>query len=317
MSTGAAVEFTAGATATAATEWARWSTTMQVVVTDPGSLLVAREEVDAETDAVEAAASRFRPDSEVCALARSAGQPTEVSELLAEMIGVALTAARRTEGDVDPTIGAAVIALGYDRDFAELHAAPSTASSITIPATWKMVRLDGRTLTVPAGVLLDLGATAKALAADRCAQRVVHATGGGVLVNLGGDIATAGPAPEGGWQVLVHDGPEDPASSIAFPSGAGLATSSTIHRRWRRGADLVHHILDPRTGMSSDPVWRTVTVAAGTCVDANIISTAAIVRGHRALDWIRTLNVPARLVDSDRVVHTVGGWPSPEPGGHR
>jgi FAD:protein FMN transferase len=317
MSAAPAVESTAGPTATATTEWARWSTSMEVVVTDPGSLLVAREEVDAELDAIEAAASRFRPDSEVCALARSAGEPTVVGELLAELIGVALTAACRTEGDVDPTIGAAVIALGYDRDFSELDAVSTTASSVTIPATWNMVRLDGRTLTVPTGVLLDLGATAKALAADRCAQRVVDATGSGVLVNLGGDIATAGPAPEGGWQVLVHDSPEDPASSVAIPSRAGLATSSTIHRRWRKRADLVHHILDPRTGMSSDPVWRTVTVAAGTCVDANTISTAAIVRGHRALDWVRTLGVPARLVDSDRVVHTVGGWPTPDPGGHR
>lgn len=317
MSTAAAVESTAGATATAATQWARWSTTMEVVVTDPGALLVAREEVDAELDAVEAAASRFRPDSEVCALARSAGGPTVVSELLAEMIGVALTAARRTQGDVDPTVGAAVIALGYARDFSELDAAAPMASSLTIPATWSMITLDGRTLTVPAGVLLDLGATAKALAADRCAQRVVHATGSGVLVNLGGDIATAGPAPAGDWQVLVQDSPEDPASSVAFPSGAGLATSSTVHRRWRNGADLVHHILDPRSGMSVDPVWRTVTVAAGTCVEANTISTAAIIRGHRAVNWIRTLGVPARLVDADRVVRTVGGWPAPVQGGHR
>ncbi|MCW2686088.1 MAG: rane-associated lipoprotein involved in thiamine biosynthesis [Mycobacterium sp.] len=290
---------------------------MEVVVTDPRSSGVARAEVEAELDAVEAAASRFRSDSEVCALARSAGQPTVVSDLLAEMIGVALTAARRTGGDVDPTIGAAVVALGYDRDFSELDEAPLMASSITVPATWSMITLDGRTLTVPAGVLLDLGATAKALAADRCARRVVDATGSGVLVNLGGDIATAGPAPEGGWQVLVRDSAEDPACSVAMPAGAGLATSSTVHRRWRKGGDLVHHILDPRSGLAADPVWRTVTVAAGTCVDANTISTAAIIRGRRALNWLRTLGVPARLVDSDRVVYTVGGWPASDPGRHR
>ena len=137
------------------------------------------------------------------------------------------------------------------------------------------------------------------------------ATGSGVLINLGGDIATAGPPPDGGlWQVLVHDHADDPPSSVALPSGAALATSSTIRRRWRRGADLVHHILDPQTGWSADPVWRTVSVAAQTCLAANTVSTAAIIRGWRALDWIRALGIPARLVDSERNVHTICGWPT-------
>jgi thiamine biosynthesis lipoprotein len=165
-------------------------------------------------------------------------------------------------------------------------------------------------VTVPPGILLDLGATAKAIAADRCADRVNRATDSGVLINLGGDIATAGPAPDGGWQVLVHDDAEDPAGSVALSSGAALATSSTIHRRWRRRADLVHHIVDPHTGWSADPVWRTVSVAGQTCLAANTVSTASIIRGWRALDWIRALDIPARLVDSERNVHTLCGWPA-------
>jgi thiamine biosynthesis lipoprotein len=152
------------------------------------------------------------------------------------------------------------------------------------------------------------------MAADRCAARVHRDTGSGVLVNLGGDIATAGAAPDGGWQVLVHDAPDDPTSRVALPSGAALATSSTIRRRWRCGADVVHHILDPRTGWTADPVWRTVSVAARTCLAANTVTTAAVVRGRSAVDWIRTVDFPARLVDADRRVHTLGGWPT-EPGG--
>ncbi|MDT5209719.1 MAG: FAD:protein transferase, partial [Mycobacterium sp.] len=220
---------------------------MQIVVTDPDSLAVARREVDAELDTIEAAASRFRPDSEINALTASAGRPTRVSELLADLLGAAMTAARQTDGDVDPTIGATMIALGYDRDIATLdHTHPVTAS-ISVPARWSMVTLEDRVVTVPPGILLDLGATAKAIAADRCADRVHRATASGVLINLGGDIATAGPAPDGGWQVLVHDDADDPAGSVALSSGAALATSSTIHRRWRRRADLVHHIVDPHT----------------------------------------------------------------------
>ena len=168
-----------------------------------------------------------------------------------------------------------------------------------------------------AGCVLDLGATAKAVAADQCAQRVHEVTGSGALINLGGDIATAGPAPVGGWPVLVHDAEGDPASSVVLPAGAALATSSTIRRRWRRGEDLVHHILDPRTGRSADPVWRTVSVAAQTCYAANTVATAAVVRGWAAPAWIRTLGLSARLVDRDRGVHTVAGWPRADAGWRR
>ncbi|MDH6244471.1 FAD:protein FMN transferase [Mycobacterium sp. OTB74] len=304
-----------GTTETAAMEWQRWSMSMQIVVTDPDCLGLARSEVDAELDAIDVAASRFRSDSEINALAMSAGEPTEVSAVLADLLDAALTAAYLTDGDVDPTVGAASIALGYDGDYAGVRRALPLAASMTIPAVWSMVRLDGRVATVPHGIVLDLGATAKAVAADRCAQRVQIASGSGVLINLGGDIATAGTAPAGGWQILVHDDDGDPASSIGLPAGAALATSSTVRRRWRRGADVFHHILNPRTGRSADPVWRTVSVAAQTCFAANTVSTAAIVRGWPALEWIMALGMPARLVDGGLMVHSVGGWPASEPAG--
>jgi thiamine biosynthesis lipoprotein len=280
--------------------WQRWSTDMHIVVTEPASLRRARFEVDAELDAVERAASRFRPDSEVMALATSDGRPTRISETLAVLLAAALTAARDTEGDVDPTVGAAVVAL---------EGGGRAALSTITPACWSMIALDDRVVTVPPGVLLDLGATAKAVAADRCADRVHEVTGSGVLINLGGDIATAGPAPDGGWQVLVHDADGDPDSAVALPSGTALATSSTLRRTWRRNDAVLHHILDPRTGRSADPVWRTVSVAAQTCWAANTVSTAAIVRGWAALTWIAALGMSARLVDSECVEHTIGTWP--------
>jgi thiamine biosynthesis lipoprotein len=296
---------------TAEIMWQRWSMNMHLVVTDPDSLADAKREVDSELDAVDAAASRFRPDSEVTRLAASAGRPIEVSETLANLLDAALTAAGQTDGDVDPTVGAAMVALGYDGDIATLGRARPLAASIITPAIWSMVTLVDRVVTVPPGILLDLGATGKAVAADQCARRAHDVTSSGVLVNLGGDIATAGPAPDGGWQILVRDTDDDPASSIALPSGAALATSSTVRRRWRNGDTLLHHILDPRMERSADPVWRTVSVAAQTCYAANTVAIASVVRGWAALDWIRALGMPARLVDCDRVVHTIGGWPVP------
>jgi thiamine biosynthesis lipoprotein len=183
---------------------------------------------------------------------------------------------------------------------------------------WREVRLDGRSLILPKGVQLDLGATAKAWAADRSAARIASQLGCGVLVSLGGDIAVAGPPPAAGWRVRVQDvtgapgePPAGPYALIAIRDG-GLATSSTAARRWQRGGDVLHHILDPRTGLPAEPVWRTVSVAAGSCADANAASTAAVIRGRRALGWLTRLGLPARLVDATGAVFTVAGWPDSE-----
>jgi len=290
--------------------WNRWTTEMHLLVTDPAALPRAREVVDAELDAIELAASRFRPDSEISALAAADGVRTPVSPVLADLIEAALGAARMTGGDVDPTVGSAMIALGYDRDIDAISATPPLLASVTIPVDWTHIEFDGRSVRIPAGTLLDLGATAKAVAADRCARLVYQRTGSGVLVNLGGDLATAGPAPDGGWHILVQDTDDDPASQVTIGTDAGLATSSTRRRRWWRGGEALHHIIDPRTRTSVDPVWRSVSVAAGSCLNANTISTAAIIRGYRAPEWIAALGVPARLVDRSGAERFLGGWPS-------
>lgn len=290
-------------------QWSVWGTVARIVVTDPALLPAASAIVGAELAAVDAACSRFRADSELSVACRAGGRPVAVSPLLAELLGAALEAARRTGGDVDPTIGAALCGLGYDRDFAAVTGrAVAPAVRIFETPDWRSVRLRGRELTVPDGVLLDLGATAKAVAADRAAQLVAMRLGAGVLVALGGDIATAGPAPDGGWRVLVQDRPGDPRCTVRLPAGAALATSSTAGRTWGRPGELLHHILDPRTGRPVPRVWRTVSVAASSCLRANTLSTAAIVRGHAAPDLLA--GFPARLVTTDLDVLRLGGWPT-------
>jgi thiamine biosynthesis lipoprotein len=289
--------------------WRVWSTTARVVVTDPAALADARALVEAELAAVDAACSRFRVDSELARAERADGE-VEVSELLADLIKAALDAARRTDGDVDPTLGDALAQLGYDRDLPLIPLdGPAIPVQVRPAPGWWRVRLDGRRLTVPRGVRMDLGATAKAWTADRCARLVAGALDTGVLVELGGDLATAGAGPADGWRIFVRDQAGDPACTVAVPSGSAMATSSTNSRSWRRGDRLLHHVLDPRTCQPAPRVWRSVTVVADRCVDANTWTTAALVRGDAAPAWLAGLDVPARLVDQAGVVHPLGGWP--------
>jgi thiamine biosynthesis lipoprotein ApbE len=316
---------------TAFDAWTALGMLVQLVVTPARQLGPARELLEAELLALDLACSRFRADSELVAVgnvARGASAPVtvNVSPLLAEAVAVSLRAAHLTDGDVDPTVGGALAELGYDRDFAELargEAADAGAGArapgvaVRVIPGWRSLRVDvdRQRLTVPAGVQLDLGATVKGWAADRAAARIAEVLGCGVLVSLGGDTAVAGAPPAGGWRIRVQDRTTLPGAATDGPSqvvtirDGGLATSSTAARRWRRGGDVLHHILDPRTGRPAAPVWRTVSVAAASCADANTAATAAVIRGRQALPWLTGLGLPARLVAQDGAVHTVNAWP--------
>ncbi len=286
--------------------------TAVVAVEDPPRLSLARGAVEATIDEFDLACSRFRDDSELSGLNAAAGTTVEVGPLLLEAVAAALRAAALTDGDVDPTVGEALIALGYDRDFDSIGRR-QTYSIARVPG-WQAVKLDpeASTIRVARGVRLDLGATAKALAADRAVSRAQEVTGCGVLVGLGGDIALAGLAPEGGWPIRVTDdhrsGLDAPGQWIMLQSG-GLATSSTSVRTWRAGESSLHHLIDPATGLPVGGMWRTVSVTASSCLDANIASTAAIVRGERAVSWLRSMGLPSRLVSGQGGVLHLAGWP--------
>lgn len=308
-------------------QWVVWSTTARLVVTEAAIADEAADLVKEQLDEVDAAGSRFREDSELmrvqATLADGHGdRAVTISPLLAVLIGAALEAAEKSDGDVDPTLADDLAALGYTEDYSTIQARAGGAGQIVVPITltrrirhsWKDITLTGRRLRMPAGVRLDLGATAKAWAADRAARAISARFGIGALVSLGGDIATAGPAPANGWQVLVQDGVNEPATRVGLDEGpAGLATSSTVSRSWRSGTRAVHHILNPASGLPAEPVWRTVSVSAGSCLEANTLSTAAIVGGEDAPARLRASGHPARLVAADGTVLTVNDWPTEVP----
>jgi FAD:protein FMN transferase len=308
-------------------------------LTDPLALARARAAVEHELDAIDGACSRFRSDSEITRVNAAAGQAVRVSPLLAEALALALRAAALTDGDVDPTVGSALVLAGYDRDWRLLDPpdaqrseistgyrpngreaadpAPRPIPTVTARAVcgWRNVMLDRTALTVriPAGVEIDLGATAKAWVADRAARAAAQAGDCGALVGVGGDIAVAGPAPASGWAVHVTDdhrsAPTAPGQTITIRSG-GLATSSTAVRRWRHEGQTMHHIINPATGAPVRDTWRTVSVAAASCADANIATTSALVRAGAAPAWLARMGVPARLVSNTGRVYTIGDWPA-------
>jgi FAD:protein FMN transferase len=328
--------------ALAADSFTVFGTTAVLLVTDPAALPGARAIADAELTAVDQACSRFRPDSELSVVNRAHGELTIVSELFATLIEEALRAAELTGGDVDPTCGQALIAAGYDRDFAELRQRGSASSAMTADSArddrgapentasrpagpvpgWRSVQLDvsRRVVRLAGEARLDLGSTAKAWSADRCAGLIAERLNCGILVSLGGDVAVAGPAPGGGWQVKVTDdhgaSADAPGQTVAITSG-GLATSSTTVRTWTSAGRPMHHIIDPATGKPATSCWRTVTVAAASCSDANIASTAAIIRSEAAPGWLEAAGLPARLVRHDGSIVTTADWPADLPGDRR
>jgi thiamine biosynthesis lipoprotein len=251
-------------------------TTAELTLADPAHAVEAEALMRRLLVEIDRAASRYRRDSEI-ALVEAMGGPRRVSTLLSGTVHTALAAARDTDGLVDPTARRGT------------------------PGTWQSVRLDPhrRMLDVPSGVEIDVGATGKALMSDRIAREVHRATGSAVLVNLGGDIACAG---RRAWDVGVADDHKaDVADEVVRVHGGGVATSSTTVRPG--------HIIDPATGAPVESPWRTVTVAARTCVTANTASTAAIVLGEDAPKWLADRALPARLVARDGTVIRVAGWP--------
>ncbi len=283
--------------------WDVWACRADLSVADAQSLSAARVIADALLEDVTAAASKFEPDSELSQLNRAEGNWHPVSDLLLDMVTIALRAAAQSEGLVDPTIGHLISPLTVSSSI-------STGLTRVVRSDWRSVEVDpvlGR-VRLPLGVQLDLGATGKAYAADLIAESIHFALGTAALVGLGGDIAAAGDSPDTlGWPVVVLERADDLTGEAINVVDGGVATSSTCARS-QPGMELAH-IVDPRTARPAVHHWRTVTVAAATCVEANTATTAAIIRGEGAITWLRDLGLPARLVDRRGNVVRLNGWP--------
>lgn len=283
-----------------------------VVVDDASAMSAAAAIVKSQLKEIDEACSRFRSDSELSRLNRCSGQgPIALSPLLEEFIVAALKTAEMTGDLVDLTVGRCLNEIGYTVTFRDVPATgPALKLRVLHVEGWRSLQYDpsAHTVRLPAGTSIDLGASGKALAADRAAAAVAEKLSVAVAVECGGDVAVRGPAPGGGWPIRVAtDVDADRWEDVVIYDG-GLATSGTTARRWRRGDSELHHIIDPATGLPAQTPWSMVTVAAATCLEANAAATAALIMGDRGIGWLDGLALPARLVSVDGAVHYAGGW---------
>jgi thiamine biosynthesis lipoprotein len=294
------------------TEWSKWGTYVHLAVGEPHLLPRAFAMTTALLEAVDRACSRFRGDSDLVRVNRTPGRWVRVDPLLTQAISVALRAAELTDGLVNPCLGRALVALGYDADLGVVRrrkVAPARRLPLPAPQAWRGVGVAEDAVRVPDGCELDLGATAKAWAADLVAATVAERLGCQVLVSLGGDVRVDGPA-IAPWPVLVTERREETRGQLVELSSGGLATSTTTVRRWRGPTGEVHHLLDPRTNRPVDGSLRTVTAAGRSSLAANAASTAALVLGSAAPAWLEEHGVSARLVHVDGTTSRTGSWPA-------
>lgn len=297
--------------------WRAIGTWIEVLTDHAAMTQTAAAIVAEELAALDAGVSRFRDDAELCRL--SAGAPVAASAVVRGALAAALRTAAFTDGLVVPTMGEALRHNGYDADLDLVQTRTSIARLAPDPVPWRGIIVDeaAGTVTLPEGAELDLGASAKAWAADAAAARVHAELGCGVLVNLGGDLGIAGPAPAGSWRITIDDGtqPDEARRPVVTLGAGGLATSSTRLRMWRTDAGTAHHILDPRTRRPAPRVWQAVSVAASSAEIANAASTAAIILGDAAPAWLTRKGLPARLRHSSGLVVHTPGWPASGFGG--
>lgn len=266
--------------------------------------------------------SRFRPASELNRLNASAGHGAQLAS--ADLLRLAVSMQEAwlgTGGLFDPTVLASMRALGYDADFATVAARPASAlDDVLLAAAPGMsgVTIDesSSTISLPSGVGIDPGAIGKGLAADIVAEDLISAGAHGVLVNLGGDVSLAGePDTEELWSIGIEDErrgsdhPERLMQTLTLAGGrAGVATSTTLKRRWAQGRR--HHVLDPRTGSMSASDLVQVTVVAPDACTAEWSATAALLqKADDAAVWLHQQGRTAILLTEDRAISVEKGEP--------
>jgi thiamine biosynthesis lipoprotein len=268
-----------------------------VATDDPALALALGRPAAGEAWRIERKFSRYRDDNIVHALNHSGGAPVAIDEETERLFAFAANCTQLSDGLFDITSGA--LRRAWKFDGSDRVPSPAQVAAILPDIGFSRICWGGGMASIPAGMEVDFGGIAKEYAVDRALAEVesafalrATADGPAVLVNFGGDLRAQRPPGEHPWQVGVEDtrlGPE-PAMVMELTCGA-LATSGDTRRFLLREGVRYGHILDPRTGWPVPEAPRSVTVAAGTCIEAGTLCTIAMLHGSGAEDFLEGFGV--------------------------
>ena len=256
--------------------------------------------------------SRFLSDSDISLLNGASGRPVAVHPDTIRLLEHLAESWRRTDGDFDPTLLGPLAALGYHSSRTD-PGNRTTLPPVVAPRGRPdevLVDRDRLVAALPAGTVLDPGGLGKGLAADIAAERLIAAGDTGpILVEIGGDLRVAGPAPVGGFTIDVWDPTRhQPLHRIALSTG-GVATSSTLLRRWERNGEPRHHLLDPARLVPAANGAVACTVIAGTAAWAETLTKIAFVRPfEEVVARLDGFGVAALVTADDGTEHTTRTW---------
>lgn len=257
--------------------------------------------------------SRFLPDSDIARLNRAEGTPLEVAPDTVTAVRAACAAWVVTGGRYDPTVHDSLLRLGYDDTIDVVRGRGGGTAAIPLPSPGcEGIEFDEaqRIVRLPAGVRLDLGGIGKGLAADLVVTGLLARGATGALVSVGGDLRVAGTPPDGvAWHIDIEDPRTDQRLAVVDLLDGGVATSTTLRRRWRTGQRPHHHLLSPATGESTGDGIVGVTVVADTAAWADALSKVPFVDPAHDTCFRRAA---ALVVHDDGTDRTLGAFP-----GHR
>jgi len=260
--------------------------------------------------------SRFRPESEVSRLNRHAGSFVPISRETALLLGRAIEGAQLSGGAFDATQLDAIVASGYDRDYEELLALSRDEGGLLSPefvgnrGTCDPIEVREATARLRSGVGFDPGGIGKGAAADLVVAELLAEGAAGACVNLGGDLRVAGESPEGdGWTIAIeHPWSAQPVALVGVATG-GVASSTTLKRRWLVGKSWRHHLIDPRTGLPSDSDLTHATVIAGEAWTAEVLAKAVLLNGSDlAFNILGGTGAESLIVDEQGRVSATNGF---------
>lgn len=250
--------------------------------------------------------SRFLPDSDISRINRSGGRPVQVHESTIDLVSRALDAWSQTNGVFNPLVGTSLVAAGYDRPFADLAPLTTSAAQPAQSPADVLVHEIPRTVTVPAGVQLDLGGIGKGAAADQTVRVLLAAGARSAMVNLGGDLRADGEPPRDGWEVVLDCPGSSETQTMRIASGA-VCTSSTTKRRWQTIDGERHHIIEPTSGHSTTSDLCTATVVGAEAAQCEVLATTAVAVGRdAAIGLLEQHHASGLLVDHQGKLHDVG-----------